>query len=189
MLFQGKRGSIVAIEPKTGEVLVFVNKPDFDPNELVGKERNKAFRKMLIDPKKPLYNRAVKGVYPPGSTVKTVLALIGMQEGIIVPSTRKGCAGGYHMGSIVIGCHGHPSPLDVVGSIQISCNAYYCDLFRQIIDHPQYGNVHEGYRVLEKHWRSFGLGNPTGIDLLGEAKGNIPSVEGLAKRHGKKWRS
>ena len=189
LLFQGKRGSIVAIEPKTGEVLVFVNKPDFNPNELVGKERNKAFRKMLIDPKKPLYNRAVKGVYPPGSTVKTVLALIGLQEGIIVPSTRKGCAGGYHMGSIVIGCHGHPSPLDVIGSIQISCNAYYCDLFRQIIDHPQYGNVHEGYRVLEKHWRSFGLGNPTGIDLLGEAKGNIPSVEGLAKRHGKKWRS
>ncbi len=189
LLFKGKRGSIVAIEPQTGEVLVFVNKPDFDPNELVGKERNRSFRKMLIDPKKPLYNRAVKGVYPPGSTVKTVLALIGLQEGIIVPSTRKGCAGGYRMGSIVIGCHGHPSPLDVEGSIQISCNAYYCDLFREIIDHPKYGNVHDGYRVLEKHWRSFGLGNPTGIDLLGEDGGSIPTVEGLAKRHGKKWRS
>jgi len=189
LLFQGKRGSIVAIEPKTGEILVFVNKPDFDPNELVGKERNRAFRKMLIDPKKPLYNRAVKGVYPPGSTVKTVLALIGLQEGIIVPSSRKGCAGGYHMGRIVIGCHGHPGPLDVEGSIQISCNSYYCDLFRQIIDHPKYGNTHDGYRVLEKHWRSFGLGNPTGIDLFGEAKGNIPTVERLVKRHGKKWRS
>lgn len=189
LLFTGKRGSIVAIEPKTGEVLVFVNKPDFDPNELVGKGRNKAFRKMLIDPKKPLYNRAVKGVYPPGSTVKTVLALIGLQEGIINPNSRKGCAGGYHMGSIVIGCHPHGGPLDVEGSIQISCNAYYCDLFREIIDHPKYGHVHKGYQVLEKYWRSFGLGSPTGIDLLGEAKGNIPTVEGLAKRHGKKWRS
>lgn len=188
-LFKGKRGSIVAIEPSTGEVLVFVNKPDFDPNELVGKDRSKSFRRMLIDPKKPLYNRAVKGVYPPGSTVKTVLALIGLQEGIIEPSTRKGCAGGYHMGSIVIGCHAHPSPLDLEGSIQISCNAYYCDLFRQIIDHPKYGNVQEGYRVLEQHWRSFGLGSPTGIDLLGEDGGSIPTVDGLAKRHGKKWRS
>ncbi len=188
-LFVGKRGSIVAIEPQTGEVLTFVNKPDFDPNKLVGRDRNREFRKMLIDPKKPLYNRAVKGVYPPGSTVKTVLALIGLQEGIIQPSSTKWCAGGYHMGSIVVGCHGHPSPLDVEGSIQISCNAYYCDLFRQIIDHPKYENTHAGYQVLEKYWRSFGLGSPTGIDLLGEAGGNIPTVEKLAKRHGKKWRS
>jgi penicillin-binding protein 2 len=188
-LFVGKRGSIVAIEPQTGEVLVFLNKPDFDPNKLVGKDRNREFRKMLVDPKKPLYNRAVKGVYPPGSTVKTVLALIGLQEGIIQPESRKWCSGGYHMGSITVGCHGHPSPLDVEGSIQISCNAYYCDLFREIIDHPKYGHVHEGYKVLERHWRSFGLGSPTGIDLMGESNGNIPSVEKLAKRHGKKWRS
>jgi penicillin-binding protein 2 len=188
-LFNGKRGSVVAIEPSTGEILAFLNKPDYNPNDLVGQDRARSFRKMLIDPKKPLYNRAVKGVYPPGSTVKTVLALIGLQEGIIHPGSTKGCGGGYRMGNIVVGCHPHGGPLDVVGSIRISCNSYYCGLFREIIDHPKYGTTHNGYRVLERYWRSFGLGDPTGIDLLGESSGNVPTVERLAKRHGKKWRS
>ncbi len=188
-LLSGKRGSVVAIEPGSGEVLAFVNKPDYNPNDLIGQGRNKEFRKMLIDPKKPLYNRAVKGVYPPGSTVKTVLALIGLQEGVIVPESRKGCGGGYRMGSITVGCHPHAGPLDVEGSIQISCNTYYCALFREIIDNPKYANVQKGYEQLAKHWRSFGLGEPTGIDLLGESGGNIPSVEQLNRRHGPKWRS
>jgi penicillin-binding protein 2 len=188
-LLSGKRGSVVAIEPGSGEVLAFVNKPDYNPNDLIGQGRNKEFRKMLIDPKKPLYNRAVKGVYPPGSTVKTVLALIGLQEGVIVPESRKGCGGGYRMGSITVGCHPHGGPLDVEGSIQISCNTYYCALFREIIDNPKYANVQKGYEQLAKHWRSFGLGEPTGIDLLGESGGNIPSVEQLNRRHGPKWRS
>ena len=188
-LLENKKGSIVAIEPATGEILAYINKPDYDPNLLVGKERGKEFRKMLIDPKKPLYNRAVKGKYPPGSTVKTVLALIGMQEGVINPGSLKGCGGGYRLGSIVVGCHGHASPLDVTGSIRISCNSYYCDLFRQIIDNPKYNDVKTGYAALEKHWRSFGLGNPIGIDLLGESSGNIPTVEQLDRRHGKNWRS
>lgn len=188
-LLNGKRGSVVAIEPGTGEILAFVNKPDYNPNELVGKNRNRAFRNMLVDPKKPLYNRAVKGVYPPGSTVKTVLALIGLQEGVISPYSRKGCSYGYHMGSITIGCHGHQSPLDLEGSIQNSCNSYYCQLFREIIDNPKYGDVHKGYAQLEKHWRSFGLGDPTGLDMIGESSGNIPTVESLARRHGKRWRS
>ncbi len=188
-LLTGKRGSVVAIEPGSGEVLAFVNKPDYNPNDLIGQGRNKEFRKMLIDPKKPLYNRAVKGVYPPGSTVKTVLALIGLQEGVIVPESRKGCGGGYRMGSITVGCHPHGGPLDVEGSIQISCNTYYCALFREIIDNPKYANVQKGYEQLAKHWRSFGLGEPTGIDLLGESGGNIPSVEQLNRRHGPKWRS
>ncbi len=188
-LLSGKRGSVVAIEPNSGEVLAFVNKPDYNPNDLIGQGRNKEFRKMLVDPKKPLYNRAVKGVYPPGSTVKTVLALIGLQEGVIVPESRKGCGGGYRMGSITVGCHPHGGPLDLEGSIQISCNSYYCALFREIIDNPKYSNVQKGYEQLAKHWRSFGLGEPTGIDLLGESGGNIPSVEQLSRRHGPKWRS
>lgn len=188
-LLSGKRGSIVAIEPSSGEVLTFVNKPDYNPNELIGQERGKAFRRMLIDPKKPLYNRAVKGVYPPGSTVKTVLALIGLQEGVLVPETKHSCAHGYHLGSITVGCHPHGGPLDVVGSLRISCNSYYCQVFRDIIDNPKYNNVKIGYEQLEKHWRSFGLGAPTGIDLLGESSGNIPSVKQLNRRHGDRWKS
>ncbi len=189
LLLSGKRGSVVAIEPNSGEVLAFVNKPDFNPNDLIGQNRGKSFRSMLIDPKKPLYNRAVKGVYPPGSTIKTVLALIGLQEGVIEPSSTYGCSGGYRMGSIVVGCHPHGGPLDVVGSIRISCNSYYCNLFRNIIDNPKYNDVKIGYAQLEKHWRSFGLGSPTGIDLLGESGGNIPTVGQLNRRHGDRWRS
>ena len=188
-LMQGKRGSIVAIEPSTGEVIVFVNYPDYDPNSLVGRQRAQTFKQLLVDPVKPLYNRAVKGVYPPGSTFKTVMAAIALQEGVLVPETRHSCAGGYRLGSIRVGCHAHGGPLDVVGSLAISCNSYYCQVFRDIIDNPKYGNVKVGYAVLEKHLRTFGLGSPLGIDLMGESRGNIPSVEQLNRRHGKSWKS
>lgn len=188
-LLDNKRGSIVAIEPSTGEVLALVNKPDYDPNLLVGDTRAKAFRQLLIDPRKPLYNRAIKGMYPPGSTFKTVMALIASQEGVLNPGTRHPCSGGYHMGSLTVGCHPHASPQDLRGSIAISCNAYYCQVFRDIIDNRKYESVREGFKSLQKHLNSFGLGSPLGIDLPGESGGNVPSVEQLDKRHGKRWRS
>lgn len=188
-LLANKRGSVVAIEPSTGEILALINKPDYDPNLLVGEARARSFRQLLIDPKKPLYNRAIKGVYPPGSTFKTVMALIGCQEGVLKPSTTHGCSGGYHLGSLTVGCHPHPSPTDLKGSIGISCNAYYCQLFRDIIDNPRYPNVKTGYAALEKHLRSFGLGSKLGVDLPGENKGNVPTIKQLDKRHGKSWKS
>lgn len=188
-LLQNKRGSIVAIEPATGEILALINKPDYDPNLLVGESRDKSFRQLLIDPRKPLYNRAIKGQYPPGSTFKTVMALIGMQEGVLKGETTHSCNGGYHLGSLTVGCHPHASPLDLRSSIAISCNAYFCQVFRDIIDNPGYDNVKDGYRALEKHLHSFGLGERLGIDIPGESKGNVPSVEQLNKRHGKSWKS
>lgn len=188
-LLENKRGSIVAIEPATGQILALINKPDYDPNLLVGETRGKVFRKLLIDPKKPLYNRAIKGMYPPGSTFKTVMALIGCQEGVLHPETTHSCRGGYHMGSLTVGCHPHASPTDLRNSLKISCNAYYCQVFRDIIDNPGYRNVKEGYAQLEKHLRSFGLGSPLGIDLPGEVKGNVPSIKQLDRRHGKSWKS
>ncbi|MEY3716438.1 MAG: hypothetical protein RL285_313 [Bacteroidota bacterium] len=188
-LLNGKKGSIVAIEPGTGEVLAFINNPDYDPNTMVGRDRANTFKTLLRDPQKPLYNRAVKGVYPPGSTFKTVMALIAMQEGVLTPETTHGCGGGYRLGSIRVGCHPHGGPLDLRGSIRISCNSYYCQVFRDIIDNPEYGNVKIGYAALEKHLRSFGLGSPLGIDLLGESRGNIPSVSQLDRRHGDRWKS
>ena len=189
LLLNGKKGSIVAIEPKTGEVLAFINNPDYDPNTMVGKERAGTFKALLRDPQKPLYNRAVKGVYPPGSTFKTVMALIAMQEGVLTPETTHGCGGGYRLGSIRVGCHPHGGPLDLRGSVRISCNSYYCQVFRDIIDNPKYGDVKVGYAALEKHLRSFGLGSPLSIDLLGESRGNIPSVGQLDRRHGNRWKS
>jgi penicillin-binding protein 2 len=188
-LLTNKRGSIVAIEPSTGEVLALINKPDYDPNLLVGEARGRSFRQLLIDPVKPLYNRAIKGQYPPGSTFKTVMALIGMQEGVLNAETRHACHGGYHMGSLTVGCHPHASPTDLRQSIAISCNAYYCQVYRDIVDNPGYNNVKDGFRTLEKHLHSFGLGKPLGIDIPGEVKGMVPTVEQLDKRHGKSWRS
>jgi penicillin-binding protein 2 len=189
MLLNGKKGSIVAIEPSTGEVLAFINNPDYNPNTMVGRDRAKTFKTLLRDQEKPLYNRAVKGVYPPGSTFKTVMALIAMQEGVLSPETTHGCGGGYRLGSIRVGCHPHGGPLDLRGSIRISCNSYYCQVFRDIIDNPKYGDVKLGYAALEKHLRSFGLGSQLNIDLLGESRGNIPSVEQLNRRHGDRWKS
>lgn len=189
LLLNRKKGSIVAIEPKSGEVLAFINNPDYDPNTMVGRDRAKTFKTLLLDPQKPLYNRAVKGVYPPGSTFKTVMALIAMQEGVLTPETTHGCNGGYRLGSIRVGCHPHGGPLDLRGSVRISCNSYYCQVFRDIIDNPKYNDVKVGYAALEKHLRSFGLGSPLNIDLLGESKGNIPSVGQLNRRHGDRWKS
>ncbi|MBL7812593.1 MAG: penicillin-binding protein 2 [Bacteroidetes bacterium] len=188
-LLNGKRGSIVAIEPGTGEILALVNKPDYDPNLLVGEARNNAYRALVTDPRKPLFNRAIKGTYPPGSTFKTVTALIARQEGVLKPGTMHGCYGGYHLGSLTVGCHPHGSPLDLKGAITISCNAYFCQVFRDVIDNPKYGNVKTGFSQLEKHLRSFGLGSTLGVDLPGESSGNVPSIKQLDRRHGKSWKS
>lgn len=182
-LLEGKIGSIVAIEPATGEILALVNKPDYQPDYLVGPNRSKRYRQLLLDPKKPLYNRAIRGVYPPGSTFKPVMALIARQEEVLNPATLHGCAGGYFLGSLRIGCHPHGSPTNLAQSIAISCNAYYCQVFRDIIDNPVYGNVRKGWESLEKHLRSFGLGSPLGIDIPGEIGGNIPTLGYLDKRH------
>ena len=188
-LLFGKSGSIVAIEPSTGEILAMVNKPDYNPNILNGQERSKNYRRLLVDPRKPLFNRAIKGQYPPGSTFKTVMAAIALQEGIVVDSTEYSCQGGYRMGNLRLGCHPHESPLDLRNSIRISCNAYYCKLYRAFIDAPKFGGVRNGYTKLAEHWHSFGLGSPLGIDLPGEKGGNTPTVETLDKRHGTSWKS
>lgn len=189
ILLNNKRGSIVAIEPATGEILALINKPDYDPNLLVGESRNATFHKLLIDPKKPLYNRALKGTYPPGSTFKPLMSLIGMQEGVLTPETMHGCYGGYHLGNLTVGCHPHGAPLALRSALGISCNAYFCQVFRDIVDNPAAGSAKAGYQRLEKHLRSFGLGSPLGIDLPGESGGSVPSVNVLDKRHGKNWKS
>lgn len=188
-LLQGKIGSIVAIEPSTGEILALINKPDYRPDLLIGPNRNKHFQELIHDPGKPLYNRAIRGVYPPGSTFKPIIALIARQEEVLAPATTHGCAGGYRMGNLTVGCHPHFSPTNLSQSLAISCNAYYCQVFRDIIDNPKYGSVREGWSRLETYLRSFGLGTRMGIDIPGEVSGNIPSLAYLDKKHGNKWKS
>lgn len=188
-LLANKTGSIVAIEPGTGEVLCLINNPNYDPNLLVGQQRNRNFSALLLDPSKPLFNRALKAPYPPGSTFKTVQALIALQEGVLTPATRYPCHGGYHMGSITVGCHPHASPLDLENSIAKSCNAYYCYVYRSVLDNPKYPSVQAAYTQWTKYLNSFGIGVKTGIDLPEESSGIVKKSNYFERVFGKNWRS
>lgn len=174
-LMVNKIGSIVAIEPKTGEVLAMISSPSYNPELLIGRDRADNFRVLQQDTLKPIFNRAIMALYPPGSTFKVVNALIGLQEGVVHPDTRYSCNGGYTIGRGV-GCHNHPSPLNLVQSIQASCNTYYCHVFRDIIDNREYGSVEDGFNEWRRHVESFGYGSKLGIDLPNEQKGIVPSV-------------
>ncbi len=190
-LMTGKRGSIVAIEPSTGEILTLVSAPNYDPNLLVGRIRSKNYGKLLNDKKnKPLFNRALVAQYSPGSTFKMINALIGLQEGVINNNTRLSCANGYHIGSLTIRCHPHPSPLDVKESIQYSCNAFYCIDFRAIIDNKKYKSVKEGFNVWRDYLLGFGLGQKLESDLPNVGTGNVPTSDYYDRLHGKnRWNS
>ena len=122
-LMRGKVGAAVAIEPATGEILMMVSSPSYDPDELVGRERGNHYMEMLRNKRQPLYNRAVKSRYPPGSTFKLVQGLIGLQEGVLRPSDRHVCRGGYQAGRLKMKCHEHASPLDLRYAVSPSCNA------------------------------------------------------------------
>lgn len=188
-LMQNKTGAIVALEPATGEILALVSGPSFDPNLLVGRVRSKNYRKLLNDTLKPLFNRALMSEQnPPGSTFKMVNALIGLQLGVVKPSTTYRCLGAYVSGRFRMGCHNHRSPLNLRESIQHSCNAYYGNVFRNIIDHT--GKPAEGFAIWRKHVLSFGLGVKYNTDLPVEYAGIVPTTQYYDKIYGEnRWRS
>jgi penicillin-binding protein 2 len=174
-LMQNKKGSIVAIDPKTGEILALVSMPTYDPNLLVGRARSKNYQELSIDTLKPLFNRALMAKYPPGSTFKSINALIGLQEGVLTPTTLYSCRNGYYSGRFHMGCHSHKSPVNLEFSIQTSCNSYYSNVFRSIID--KYPTAEEGYSVWRNYVLNFGLGKKTNIDLPNELSGFVPETE------------
>jgi penicillin-binding protein 2 len=187
-----KKGSIVAIEPATGEILCLVTSPSYDPNLLSGNIRKKNYAVLLADTVfVPLFNRALMAMYPPGSTFKLVDALVGQQEGVLTPATRYGCQLGFAIGNgKKVACHPHPSPLDLIGAIQTSCNAYFCRVFKSIIDNHAYTGTRRAYESWRKEVMSFGFGKKLGIDMPGELNGNIPSPAYYDKYHGvNRWRS
>ena len=189
-LMQNKKGSIVAIDPQSGEILCLVSSPSYDPNLFVGRIRASNYVKLMADKQKPLYNRALMASYPPGSTFKMINALVGQQEGVLKPETRYPCNMGFSFGGLTVGCHAHPSPLDLQQSIQHSCNAYYCYAFRAIIDNKRYPKTRDAYMAWRKQVMSFGLGDRFGSDLPFELTGNIPSPEYYDRYHGKnRWKS
>lgn len=187
-LLAGKVGSVVAIEPATGEILVMASSPSYDPDELVGRERGNNYMKLLRNPRRPLYNRAVSSPYPPGSTFKLANALIGLEEGTLVPSNAYPCSNGYHIGRGVK-CHSHSSPVDLSGAIQTSCNAYFCYVFRNLIDASKYKGTKNGFDVWEDYVRSFGFGRKLDSDFTNELNGTVPTRELYDRLYGGRWNS
>ena len=186
-LMEGKVGAVVAIEPSTGEILVMASSPTFDPDDMVGRQRGNNYMKMLGDKYRPMFNRAVQSRYPPGSTFKLVQGLIGLQEGTLRPDNAYPCNMGYHWGNVKMGCHAHPSPLDLRAAVAQSCNAYFCYVFRNIIENRKFGSVKEGLDVWVDYVKSFGFGRKLDSDFLDEQEGYVPTSERYDRVYRGSW--
>ena len=189
-LMQNKVGAIVAIEPGTGEILSLVSSPGINVEQLA--DIGKYYQEIVSDPYRPMYNRAVQASYPPGSVFKLVNGLIGLEEGVLRPEMTYPCSHGYHFGAgRKLGCHGHKSPLNMEESIMMSCNAYYCYVFKNILDNRKF----EGdYGEAMDHWHdmvtSFGFGTKLGSDFPNELSGGIPTSKTYNRAYGKgRWNS
>ncbi len=186
-LMQNKIGAIVAIEPKTGEILCMVSSPNFDPHMMIGRQRGKNHLLLEKDRQKPLLNRAIMGTYPPGSTFKTTQGLIFLQEGIIQEETSFPCSHGFIYRGLKVGCHGHASPLPLIPAIATSCNAYFCwGLYRMIGDR-KYGSPQNALTVWKDYMVSQGFGYKLGVDLPGELRGFIPNAQYYDRAYRGSW--
>ncbi len=185
-LMEGKMGAIVAIEPKTGEILCMVSAPSYDPHRMEGKQRGMQMMEMQRDPMKPMLNRAISGTYPPGSTFKTSQGLTFLQEGIITSSTAYPCSRGFRFGGMKVGCHGHGSPLPLIPAIATSCNGYFCwGLYHMLNNRQKYKTIQEAMTTWKDYMVSMGFGYKLGVDLPGEARGMIPNADYYDRRLGK----
>lgn len=193
-LMQNKKGSVVAIDPKTGEILVMVSSPSYDPNLLSGGGRGNYFSTLYRDSTKPLFNRPIMASqYPPGSTFKPAQALIGLSEGSLSPSDGFHCGGGYHLGSLTVRCdpeHPHAGAKDLTEGILLSCNSYFCNVFRKIVEQPKFhDDMDSALGRWDQYLYSLGLGHKLGIDIPNEQSGRIPTPEYYDKIYGKgRWK-
>ena len=192
-LLANKIGSIVAIEPQTGEILAMASAPYWDPRELVGKARSANYQKLLNDKNKPLMNRATQAQYSPGSTFKILQALTALQEKCITPNTKYPCNG---QSSSPIKCtHDHGSPVDLEEGIEQSCNPYFWALYRDMLQQDGYEDGHVRFKEHYNDWReivaSFGLGEKfTNTDIREQAKGYLPTTEFYNRIYGQKgWKA
>lgn len=184
-LMAGKTGSIVAIEPSTGQILAMVSSPSYDPNELVGRKRGTRYSELLNDPDKPLINRAISGVYPPGSTFKMVNGLIALQSGVMTAYTAYPCNGPE---STPIKCtHFHSSPVKLYDAIENSCNPYFWRAFQDMMSAPRFKSPKEAYMFWYNHVTSFGLGRSFASDIPFTVSGNIPTKEFYDKTYNGSW--
>lgn len=186
-LLAGKIGSAVAIEPKTGEILALVSNPSWNPKVLVGKERSKNYNQLLKDPTKPLMNRATQATYPPGSTFKTIQALVCLEQGAITPNTLYPCSGPQ---STPIKCtHHHGSPVALDKAIEQSCNPYFWCAYRDLLQKDGYGKDNADFRHRYELWRDavmeFGLGQRfKDTDLSEQSAGKVPNIKEYDRTYG-----
>ncbi len=190
LLMKHKRGGIVAIEPSTGEILAMVTGPSYNPSLLVGRDRSKNYTKLHYDTiAKPLYDRGLLAQYPPGSPFKVINALIGLQENVVTTQDKFVCRMGYYYGSRrLTGCHHHSSPLSMNDGIAQSCNAYFVNVYRRIVD--KYNDPSKAMNIWSNHAKSFGLGDFLNNDLSVGRPGRIPNGDYYDKAYGKgRWAS
>ncbi|HWR33572.1 MAG TPA: penicillin-binding transpeptidase domain-containing protein [Chitinophagaceae bacterium] len=185
-LMNNKVGSIVAIDPKTGSILAMVSSPTYDPGLLTGAERRKNFSALYSDPRLPLLNRAVNANYSPGSTFKTLQALVGLHEGVITTNTTFSCSGAFY------GC-GSTKPMKCLDAgtyylqtaITHSCNTYFANVMQRVINNSKFSSQDSSLRSWNNYMYAFGLGRRLGVDVPTEQKGNIPTPEDFNKVYGK----
>ena len=186
-LMEGKTGSVVAIEPSTGEILAMVSSPGIDVDIL--SNISKHYSRLSKDPRKPMFNRTVMASYPPGSVFKLINGMIGLQEGVLVPSDSYPCNSGFSYSTgRKLGCHAHASPLNLLDAIATSCNGYFCYVFRNILTNKNYKTIQEAFDKWREYVLSFGFGRKLGSDFPSELGGNIPTSEYYDKLYRKSWR-
>jgi penicillin-binding protein 2 len=189
-LMLNKIGSIVAIEPASGEILAFVSAPSYDPNLLSGGILPINYKKLKQDSTLPLFNRPLMAMYPPGSVFKLLNALVALEEGIVNPGTTYGCAMGFLRNGGRPACHSHPSPTNVSGAIQFSCNAYFASIYIDMLNNSKYKDVYEGYETWRRYMTLFGAGRKTGIDVPNEKPGMLPRKSYYDKIYGaNRWKA
>ena len=189
-LLTNKRGSIIAIEPYSGEILALCNGPTYDPNLLTGGSRNKYYPKLLLNKYKPLYNRAIQGLYPPGSTFKAPLALVALQMGAINPNFAYYCPGYYPIGKKSLKCsHRHAPCRNIEEGLTQSCNPYFCQVFRESIEVSNSKRFQKDYDRWYKNICRFGYRRKLGIDLKNEKRGNVPDTAYYNRIYRNQWRA
>ena len=193
LLMQNKTGSIVAIEPATGEILAMVSTPNYDPNLLtINRQRGEAFNQLLQDSLNPFFDRSLMAKYPPGSIFKTVVALVALQENLSPANRGITCNGGYFYKGRRWGCHEHSYPYNISVALQHSCNTYFFTVIRNILDKDGFSNPASGLKMFDEYLYDFGLGKKLGVDIPNELAGNVPTVEDYDKMYPKNkgsWKS
>lgn len=188
-LMVGKVGSVVAIEPSTGEILAMISSPTFNPDTLIGSNRSRNYASLASNPRKPLFNRSIKAAYPPGSTFKMAMGLIALQEGVTNETEKFYCYGGFRAKRLKVACHSHYSPLAMEFALQTSCNAYFCEVFRRVIQNKKYPSVQVAFDKWVEYLHSFGFGKRLGSDVSGEANGFVPNSAFYDRAYNGRWNS